>query len=333
VHPGTVSRALNPDTRALVNAVTAQRVTEAAEQLGYRPNPLARALKTNRSYTVGVLVPDITNPLFPPIVRGVEDRLGEAGYTTLIVNTDNDPERERAALATMRERHIDGFITATARLEGHLLSGFALAGTPIVLVNRGLEDGSLPMVGIDDRAGARLAVEHVAALGHRAIAHIAGPQTTSTGHQRYLGFRDALQRLDIDLDSRLVSYADAFTEPAGAQALATLLDAPAAFTAVVAANDLLAVGCYDVLNERRLRCPADVSIVGFNDIPFIDRLQPPLTSVRVPQREIGVAAADLFLDYVADPSLPPRQVLLEPTLIVRGSTAPPRGGRAAGTAT
>jgi LacI family transcriptional regulator len=319
VHPGTVSRALNPDTRSLVNAGTAQRVVEAAEQLGYRPNPIARGLKTNRSYTVGVLVPDITNPLFPPILRGIEDRLGRAGYTMLIVNTDNDEARERAALETMLARHIDGFITATARLEEQLLAGFALAGSPIVLVNRGLEDGSLPMVGVDDRAGTRLAVEHVAALGHRLIAHIAGPQRTSTGHQRYLGFVDAMADLGVDNASVLVRFADAFTESEGARCCRELLDATSEFTAIVAANDLLALGCYDVLAERRLRCPGDVSIVGFNDIPLIDRLQPPLTSVRVPQREMGLAAADLLLDCLAEPSRS-RQVLLEPTLIVRGST-------------
>jgi LacI family transcriptional regulator len=329
VHPGTVSRALNPETRGLVNAATAQRVIAAAEQLGYRPNPIARGLKTNRSYTVGVLVPDITNPLFPPILRGIEDRLSEAGYTTLIVNTDNDPERERGALETMRARHVDGFITATARLEGHVLSGVALAGSPIVLVNRGLEDGTLPMVGIDDRAGTRLAVEHIASLGHRSIAHIAGPQTTSTGHQRYLGFRDAMADLGLEVDRRLVVFADAFTEPAGAQALRGLIDALPEFTAVVAANDLLAIGCYDVLAERGLACPGDISVVGFNDIPFIDRLQPALSSVRVPQRELGVAAADLFLEYIADPALPARQILLDPSLIVRGSTAPPHAGHAA----
>src|SRR5690349_19903932 len=116
VHPGTVSRALNAETRGLVNEETAERVLRAAQELGYRPNPIARGLKTNRSFTVGVLVPDLTNPLFPPIVRGIEDRLGAAGYTSLIANTDNDPDRERQDFDAMRARQVDGFITATARL-------------------------------------------------------------------------------------------------------------------------------------------------------------------------------------------------------------------------
>ena len=115
VHPGTVSRALNADTRSLVNEETAERVLRAAEELGYRPNPIARGLKTNRSYTIGVLIPDITNPLFPPILRGIEDRLGEAGYTSLIVNTDNDADRERSHIEAMRARQVDGFISATAQ--------------------------------------------------------------------------------------------------------------------------------------------------------------------------------------------------------------------------
>ena len=322
VHPGTVSRALNPETRALVNAATAERVEAAAAALGYRPNPIARGLKTKRSFTVGVLVPDITNPLFPPILRGIEDRLSEAGYTALIVNTDNDGEREAHAVEVMRARHVDGFISATARLERAPSDGLALAGAPIVLVNRGLEDGSLPMVGVDDRRGLGLAVEHVHSLGHRRIAHVGGPQGTSTGHQRYLGFEDALVALGLGPNRELVRIAGAFTAPEGEKACRELFDAKLEFTAIVAANDLLALGCYDALAAHGLSCPTDVSVVGFNDIPFLDRLRPPLTSVRVPQREIGVAAADLLLDCLVDADCR-RQVWLEPSLVVRGSTGPP----------
>ena len=136
VHPGTVSRALNEETRDMVNDETAERVIRAAAELGYTPNPIARGLKTNRSYTIGVLIPDITNPLFPPILRGIEDRLGEAGYTSLIVNTDNDPQRERAHIGAMHARQVDGLISATARLDRELLAEAAAGGTPLVLVNR-----------------------------------------------------------------------------------------------------------------------------------------------------------------------------------------------------
>jgi LacI family transcriptional regulator len=322
VHPGTVSRALNVETRALVNHDTAERVQQAAEELGYRPNRIARGLKTNRSYTIGVLIPDITNPLFPPILRGIEDRLGEEGYTSLIVNTDNDPERERSHLEAMRARRVDGFISATARLDRELLDDVAAGGAPpLVLVNRSLEDGSVPAVTVNDRQGVRLAVEHVIALGHTRIGHAAGPQNISTGHLRYLGFLEAMAAAGLETAAADVRFARWFIEEEGARVCAELLDEAPDLTAIVAGNDLLAIGCFDTLEARGLSCPEDISVVGFNDMLFVDRLRPPLTSVRVPQREIGTVAADLLLQRLGDGSEPAREVLLEPTLIVRGSTA------------
>jgi LacI family transcriptional regulator len=322
VHPGTVSRALNEDTRALVNPETAERVLRAADELGYRPNRIARGLKTNRSHTIGVLIPDITNPLFPPILRGIEDRLDEAGYTALIVNTDNDAERERVYVETMRARQVDGFISATARLDREL-AALAGGGTPLVLVNRSLEDGSVPAVTVDDRQGISLAVAHVVQLGHRRIGHVAGPQNLSTGHRRHVGFIEAMREAGLDAPSQLIRFGAFFTEEEGARAFGELLDASPDITAIVAGNDLMAIGCYDVLEERGLRCPNDVSIVGFNDMPFVDKLRPPLTSVRIPQREIGNVAADLLLEQLGESSPPASEILLEPALIVRGSTAAP----------
>jgi LacI family transcriptional regulator len=323
VHPGTVSRALNAETRGLVNQETAERVLRAAEQLGYRPNPIARGLKTNRSYTIGVLIPDITNPLFPPILRGIEDRLDDAGYTSLIVNTDNDAGREHSHLEAMRARQVDGVISATARLDREWLADIAAAGTPLVLVNRSLEDGSVPSVAVNDRQGIALAVEHVAGLGHRRIGHVSGPQNTSTGHRRYVGFLGAMDAAGLQVRSEQVRFSKSFTEAEGARVCAELLDAAAELTAIVAANDLLAIGCYDTLDDRGLRCPEDISIVGFNDMPFVDRLRPALSTVRVPQREIGTVAADLMLQRLADDGQPAREILLEPTLVVRGSTVAP----------
>ncbi len=326
VHPGTVSRALNEETRALVNRETADRVVRAAKKLGYRPNRMARGLKTSRSYTIGVLIPDITNPLFPPILRGIEDRLDEEGYTSLIVNTDNDPERERSDLEAMRARQVDGLISATARLDRELLAEVGGADVPLVLVNRSLEDGSVPAVTVNDRQGIRLAVEHVAGLRHTDIGHVGGPQNLSTGHRRHLGFLEAMHAAGLAIPNDRVRLGRWFVEEEGALLCAELLDAAPELTAIVAANDLLAIGCYDALEARGLRCPQDISIVGFNDMPFIDRLRPPLTSVRVPQREIGTVAADLMLQRLADGSQTAREILLEPTLIVRGSTGPPRKG-------
>src|SRR3954451_587339 len=161
VHPATASRALNPDTRALVNQDTADRVLAAARELGYRPNPIARGLKTNRSYTIGVVVPDLRNPIFPPIARGIEDRLERDGYTSLLANTDNDLEREQLSFDALRARQVDGYITASARRQHPMLQELAANGRPLVLVNRATDDPSLPSVVPDDRDGMRKAVSYL----------------------------------------------------------------------------------------------------------------------------------------------------------------------------
>ncbi len=316
VHPGTVSRALNPETRRMVNQETALRVLEAAAQLGYRPNPIARGLKTNRSHTIGVLVPDLTNPLFPPIVRGIQDRLEAAGYTPLIANTDNDPDRERNDFEAMRARQVDGVITATARLDHGVLDEMAADGLPIVLVNRRLDDGPLSSATADDHEGARLAVKHLIELGHTRIAHLGGPQAVSTGRLRLEGYLDAMA--DAGLEPGPVLTGNAFTEPEGARLAGELVDEGA--TAIVAGTDLMALGVYDVLAERGLRCPDDLSVVGFNDMPFSERFNPPLTTIRIPHYEIGASAADLLLERLQDAQAPARHIVLAPELVVRSSS-------------
>src|SRR5689334_11179513 len=247
VHPGTVSRALNPQTRGLVNERTARRVLDAAEELGYRPNPIARGLRTNRSHTIGVLVPDLMNPLFAAVVRGIEDGLREAGYTPLIANTDNDAERERSAYEAMSARQVDGFIAATAVRDHWLLEDRASRGAKVVLVNRRVDSDAIPAVIGDDRTGVRLAVEHLAELGHRRIAHVAGSQALYTGWSRHDGFRDAMSSRELRLDDDLIVFSETFTAREGARCCAELLDRRRDFTAVVAGNDLLALGCYDAL--------------------------------------------------------------------------------------
>ena len=323
VHPGTASRALNAETRSLVNEETAQRVLQAAEQLGYRPNPIARGLKTNRSYTIGVLIPDLTNPLFPPILRGIEDRLEEDGYTPLMANTDNDPERERLDWQTMRARQVDGIIAATARRDHELLDEIVGSQLPLVLVNRRTADAAIPAATADDRAGIRLAVNHLVEQGHTRIAHVAGPLELSTGFDRHDGFVAAIREAGLGPDPGLIVTSGAFTEAAGALACRRLLDAHGALTAIVAANDLIALGCYDVFAERGINCPGAVSVVGFNDMPFADRFSPPLTTIRIPHYEIGQAAAELMLEYLQDGNAGRRQMRLQPELVVRESTARP----------
>lgn len=329
VHPATVSRALNPGTASLVNAATAQRIRRMARKLGYVPNPVARSLKTNRSSSVGVLIPDLTNPLFPPIVRGIEDVLAEAGYNALIANTDGDTGKELQQSSAMRSRQVEGFIVATGLLHHPLLEQLAAEHFPLVLVNRSVENLQTSTVTGDDASGISLAVKHLAELGHRCIAHLAGPQTTSPGVVRLRAFRSALSEFRLDFDADLVVECDDFREQDGAAGLRGLLDGRVDFTAVIAANDLLALGCYDVLAERGIACPTDLSVVGFNDMPFIDKLSPPLTTVHVPHYQIGAEAARLLLDKLGG-SGADKSVLMPLSLTVRGSTAPPRTGVARG---
>jgi LacI family transcriptional regulator len=330
VHPATVSRALNEDTRALVNQETARRVLKAAEELGYRPNPIARGLKTNRSYTIGVLIPDLTNPLFPPILRGIEDRLETAGYTPLIANTDNDPERELLDSETMRARQVDGIIAATARRDHRLHDALLEAGTPLVLVNRRQEELPVSSATADDRMGMRLSVEHLLSLGHTRIAHLAGPLDYSTGLERWESFQATMRAAGLEPDPELVLVAEAFTEDEGARLCRELMADEHEFTAIAAANDLLALGCYDVFAETGVRCPEEISVVGFNDMPFAARFQPPLTTIHIPHYDIGRGAAELMLERLRDANSPLREIRLEPSLVVRDSTArPSERGRAA----
>src|SRR5690349_15322310 len=178
VHPGTASRALNPLTRDQVSRETSRRVVRAAEQLGYVPNATARGLRTARTYITAMIVPDITNPLFPPMVRAAEQVLSRAGYTLVLTDTDNDAATERRQVEQLRARGADGFIIATARWEDPLLGALAV---PAVLINRNTASADLPYVGADARAGITLAVDRLVALGRRRIAYRAGPPDTSPG--------------------------------------------------------------------------------------------------------------------------------------------------------
>jgi LacI family transcriptional regulator len=322
VHAATASRALNPATRGLVNAETARRVIKIAETLGYRPNPIARGLKTSKSGTVGLVIPDLTNPLFPPIVRGIEDVLEPAGYSGLIVNTDNDPGRERAQIELLRSRQVEGLIVATALVKHPLMEQLHREGVVMVMVNRRPDGVDVPSITPDDAAGIALAVRHLADLGHHRIAHIAGPPETSTGVTRARSFRAAVRDLGLDEDPALVTATTHWSEAAGADGLRRLLDAGLTFTAIVAGNDLIALGCYDVFAERGISCPEEMSVVGFNDMPFLDKLKPPLTSIAIPHQQIGAEASRLLLDAIAEPDRPARSVMLPLSLVVRGSTAP-----------
>jgi LacI family transcriptional regulator len=322
VHPATASRALNPETRLLVSEETANRVLAAAAKLGYQPNAVARSLRTRRSHTVGVLIPDLNNPLFPPIVRGLEDRLDASGYVALIGNTDGDDARERKVFEQMRARHVDGYVLATAHLRNPLLAETIRSGVPVVLMNRIAEDYSLPAVTVDNERGVKMVISHLLALGHRKIACIAGPQDVSTGLARYRGFQSAMAAADLEVPPGRVAFARSFSIEEGRRCAREILTAGDGITAVAAGNDMLAVGCYHALDQAGLSCPADVSVVGFNDMPFIDMLRPPLTTIAFSHYQVGTEAAQLLLDRLNGDNAAVKLLYLAPELVIRSSTAP-----------
>lgn len=322
VHYTTVSRALNPNTSHLVNKESAERIKEAARALDYTPNMVARGLKSNRTATIGVLVPDLTASVMGAVVRGIDDVVMPAGYVPLVVNTDDDPARERRLIDALMARGVEGLVVASARLTGSPLAELQ-ERIPLVLANRHAPDRSVSSVIGDDEHGVALAVQHLAELGHHSIAHLAGPADTSTGSARAAAFRDAMMDAGLRPDRQLIVHAGAYKYADGASAFRALLATQSPFTAVVAANDRLAIGCYDVLEELGMNCPNDMSITGYNDMELSDKLRPALTSVSVPHHTVGAEAARLLLEQIRTGERQTSSVQIPVSLAVRDSTAPP----------
>ncbi|HSW05146.1 LacI family DNA-binding transcriptional regulator [Aquabacterium sp.] len=329
VHKSTVSRAMDPARRHLISAELLQRVEVAARELGYRPNHAAASLSTGRSKTIGVLLPDITNPVFPPILRGIEDALAAEGYFALLANTDSArrDDAAHAAVERMQAQRVEGFLVATAVRDDAWLEGLRKSGVHIVLVNRTDGRGELPAVISDDMLGMRLAVDHLVGLGHARIAHLAGPAALSTGLSRHIGFEQALRA--HGLQPAAVVECAAYTVDAGHAAMSTLLPlkklrGKRPFTAVVAANDLIALGALQALREHGIAVPGEMSVVGHNDMPLLDQMNPPLSSVRIQHYEMGFRAARLLLEALrATPGSLGATVVLRPMLVLRASTAAP----------
>jgi LacI family transcriptional regulator len=322
VHPSTVSRALNPTTRGMVTEVVAARVADVAERLGWRPSALAAGLRTRKSRTIGILVPDLVNPVFPPIVRAAEARLAEAGYAALLANTDTDAAREALLIERMAAHLVDGLMLASAASGSRALELCERFRIPVVLINRRLPGACVPAVVNDDQRGMALAVRHLVDLGHRWIAHVGGPPGVSTAVDRRAGFVSALDDAGIGGGATRIVAASAYTAEAGRQAMEELL-AQHQVTAVAVANDMLCLGVYDALAAAGLRVGIDVSVTGFNDMPFVDRISPSLTTVRIQHAEMGRQAAEVLLAEMTSPAPASRDIVLEPEFVVRESSGPP----------
>lgn len=314
VHPSTVSRALNARSEVSLRAETRERVRSAAERLGYRPSALARSLRLRRTLTLGMLVPDIANPFFPQIIKGAEEVAHENDYTLVLCNTADVPEREATYLRVLREREVDGLLVASTRMTDATIDALRDEGFPFVLVNRSSSGADLAVT-VDDRGAAARMVDHLVDQGHRRIAHIAGPQNTTTGLGRAQGAHEALRRRGL---GATVVEADAWSELAGYRAARGLFETERP-RAIFGANDLIALGAMRAARELGLRVPEDVAFAGFNDIPAAALVG--LTTILVPQREMGAAAARLLIARLRSERIARRHVVLPTSLVVRGSSA------------
>jgi LacI family transcriptional regulator len=320
VHVSTVSRALNAATRDLVAQELVERITEAAKALDYRPNRLSMGLRTRVSMTVGVVLPDISNATFPVLVQAIEATLATKHYSTLVAHAETDYPRKTTLIEQMAARQIDGMILMTAR-RYHGLIDFCLdSDVPLVMVTRTEQDPRVSSVINDDSASMALAVRHVVELGHRRIAHLGGPADMSTGASRCEGFLAAMR--EHGLEPSAVIRSRVYTRDEGVSVAHELFALAPNTTAIIAANDLLAIGCLDVIKKSGRRCPDDVSVVGHNDMPLVDMIDPPLTTVRINFRQMGTEAAALMLRRLEDPTTDAVMMTLRPKLIVRSSTAP-----------
>jgi LacI family transcriptional regulator len=321
VHPGTASRALNPLLQGRISAETTRRVRAAAGELGYVVDPIGRSLRARRSGIVGVLVPDLTNPFYPPLLRGIEDGLRAGGLEALIASTDNDIHREAELIELLKARRCDGYVLTTAVRRDPAVDALVAEGVPVVLVNR-LSADHVPAVVSDDATGIAATVRHLRELGHTEIAHVTGPARFSVTVDREAAFKAALRREGVPVRRELVARAADYTAAAGEKACSRLLG-DERFTAVLAGNDMIAIGCYAALERYGLRCPDDVSVAGVNDMPLAGWLRPPLTTVAVPQYELGAEAARmLFRQLGGTPDDGERRVVLPTRLVTRGSTGP-----------
>ena len=331
VSVATVSRALaNPD---VVTQETRQRVMAAVAQSGYTPNASARNLRIRRTMMALVVVPDIANPFFAEILRGIDARLSQHGYGLIIANLDNSPAKETRYVDLAYSGQVDGILLLCGRVPGLPGRDMAGAGLPLVAACEQIHGARFPQVEINNRAAARQAVAHLAGLGHRRIAYLSGPGANILDQQRRQGYADALADAGIASDPALM-FAGDFTFRAGAAAARRILDLPLADrpTALFAANDEMAIGFLKAAHAAGCRVPDDFSVVGFDAIEYADYCEPTLTTVSQPRYQIGEQAAGLLVKAmisqdVTSSDMPGDCHVLGAELLVRASTARPAGAR------
>lgn len=323
VDRAVVSRVINNDSGLSIRDSTRQRVLDAIAMLNYRPNAAARSLRTARTRTLGLLIPDFANPVYAEIVKGAERAAADVGSVLVAGSADGVGTTAATYLELLGHGRIDGLLVATGGLPQAQQDELARLHLPWLLINRRGRERRRYVI-LDDELAAALAVDHLISLGHRRIAHITGPRGADTAQRRRTGYTKTLRRAGISADPALTISAD-YTPDGGADAMHTLLQTQHTPTAVFVANVASAIGALHAAHELSLRVPDDISVVAVHDFPLAARLVPPLTTVRMPLDQLGQRAVQLLLRTPGDAEI--REVVREPIdLVVRESTgAPPKG--------
>lgn len=323
VSTATVSRALATPER--VSPEARARVREAIAQTGYMPNLAARSLRSQKTYMVLVVLPDLSNTFFSKILRGIEERLFEAGYGMIIGDLDGSPEKEAHFTAFTAAGRVDGAILLNGHLFGQTREGEgtpAKIGIPLVALCEAVPSADIPQIEIDNRAAASRMTQHLASLGHRSIAYVSGPRNNILERERFLGYQDGLKAAGLPFVPALVLPGD-YTIEAGMAAGQDVAARSQRPSAVFCTSDEMAIGLMRTLLSAGLRVPDDISVAGFDDIEFAAVAEPALTTIHQPRRELGQMAASVLIDLLQGrPS--PKRIRLETELVLRDSVKPPQ---------
>lgn len=317
VSPATVSRVLS--NNPYVSEKTRQKVLDAIERLGYKPNRLASNFRKMTSKTVIVVLPGISNPFFAQILKGFKDVARQRGYHVLLGDTGNEITIEREFIELVKEKFVDGVLLATARIPKEEIAQVS-EEIPVVLACEYIDGFDIPTVAIDNIGAARAATQYLISLGHRSIAHLSGPLSVVLGRDRLKGYRQALLMNEIPVHEEWIQEGD-FSVRAGYELTRKLLALQHRPTAVFAANDEMAVGAMKAAKELGLRVPGQFSVVGFDDIPLSTLVEPALTTIHQPKYEIGIQSMNMLLDLIEGRAKARKQVVLPHELIARESTA------------
>lgn len=313
----TVSHVLSQ--RRPVSEATRQKVLAAVDELGYHPNGLARSMRTQRTNTIGLVVPDITNPFYPAIARGMRDVLAPAGYLIVVCDTDGDPVMERFVVEQMIARRLDGLAFGGYYLHAADVAPAVNAGVPVVLFGQRRSQRGIDAVNCDDFGAGMLATEHLLSQGHQRIGYVTGPAGQGPPADRVDGYLAALAAADIQHDPRLIARTQ-FSRDGGEAGMLELLDLPEPPQAVVCTNDIVAIGALAAAQSRGKRVPDDIAIIGYDDIEAASLVSPALTTVLIPAREEGRACGRLLLHRLTESDQqPPQSVSFSASLIRRQS--------------